>query len=189
MTDIPILKSVPYQDPRIIRVKGAPAVIRNSASVTKDSCFVYWASPKGDIQPAVDSRITEAQLQRWPEYRHWRRCEAHGPKEIEKVSIIISRQMWEKKKMLKIEQHMREIEDMRQLGYRCKIRLAQNFSRNDSEMNERILKRVKSAEDNLFKLIASEFDPSMRTQMLEMEVKEASASKLAHVGNKIQGVA
>ena len=189
MTDIPILKSVPYQDPRIIRVKGAPAVIRNSASVTKDSCFVYWASPKGDIQPAVDSRITEAQLQRWPEYRHWRRCEAHGPKEIEKVSIIISRQMWEKKKMLKIEQHMREIEDMRQLGYRCKIRLAQNFSRNDSEMNERILKRVKSAEDNLFKLIASEFDSSSRTQMLEMEVKEASASKLAHVGNKIQGVA
>jgi 5-methylcytosine-specific restriction endonuclease McrA len=35
----------------------------------------------------------------------------------------------------------------------------------------------------------SEFDPTIRTQMLEMEVKEASSSKLAHVGNKVQGVA
>lgn len=168
---------------------GAPAVVRNSSSATKDSVFVYWASPKGELQPAADSRITEAQLQRWPEYRHWRRCEAVGPKEIEKVSIIISRQMWEKKKQMKIAQHMREIDEMKQLGYRCRIRMAQGYSKNDVEMNERNLKRVKRAEDNLYKLICSEFDPTMRTQILEMEVKEASASKLAHVGNKHQGVA
>ena len=168
---------------------GAPSVIRNSSSATRDSVFVYWASPKGELQQAIDSRITEAQLQRWPEYRHWRRCEAVGPKEIEKVSIIISRQMWEKKKQMKIAQHMREIDEMKQLGYRCRIRMAQGYSKNDVEMNERNLKRVKRAEDNLYKLICSEFDPTIRTQILEMEVKEASASKLAHVGNKVQGVA
>jgi hypothetical protein len=78
---------------------------------------------------------------------------------------------------------------MKQLGYRCRIRMAQGYSKNDVEMNERNLKRVKRAEDNLYKLICSEFDPTMRTQILEMEVKEASASKLAHVGNKVQGVA
>jgi hypothetical protein len=182
-----VVERTKYTGPPAL-IGKAPSVIRNSSSATKDSVFVYWASPKGEIQPAADSRITEAQLQRWPEYRHWRRCEAHGPKEIEKVSIIISRQMWEKKKQMKIEQHMREIEDMRQLGYRCKLRLAQNYSRNDFEMNERILKRVKRAEENLFKLIASEFSPDNRSTYLEVEVREQNASKIAHVGQKRQGL-
>ena len=164
-------------------------MVRNSSSVTKDSVFVYWVSPKGEIQPAADSRITEAQLQRWPEYRNWRRCEAVGPKEIEKVSIIISRQMWEQKKNLKVQQHLREKFELDQLMVRCKLRKAQGYSKNDAEMNDRILKRAQKNEEALMRLICSEFDPTMRTTALEMEVREQSASKLAFVGRKHEGVA
>lgn len=184
---IPILKAGVAIDPRI--VKGAPALVRNSSSITKDSVFVYWVSPRGDIQPAADTRITEAQLQRWPEYRHWRRCEATGPREIEKVSVIISRQMWEKKKQMKVQQHLREKFALDQMAVRCKIRIAQDYSKFDAEQNRKLLIRAQKNEDALMKLIAQEFDPSMRTTALEMEVRPQSASPLAHVGQKATGVA
>jgi hypothetical protein len=155
----------------------------------KDSTFVYWVSPSGEIQPAADSRITEGQLQRWPEYRNWRRCEAVGAKEIEKVSIIISRQLWEKKKQLKVQQHLREKDALDQLAVRCKLRIAQGYSKDDLEMNQRLLKRTQANEDVLMRAIVSEFDPTIRTTALDMEVRSASTSKLAHVGGKHEGVA
>jgi hypothetical protein len=168
---------------------GAPRLVRNSSSVTKDSVFVYWVSPKGEIQAAADTRITEAQLRNWPEYRHWRRCEATGPKEIEKISIIISRQMWEKKKQMKVQQHLREKFALDQMAVRCKIRIAQGYSKNDEGLNRKLLARTQANEDALMKLIASEFDPTMRTTALDMEVRSQSTSRLAHVGQKPQGIA
>jgi hypothetical protein len=167
---------------------GAPRLVRNSSSAVKDSVFVYWVSPKGEIQPAADSRITEGQLQRWPEYRHWRRCEATGPKEIEKVSVIISRQLWEKKKQMKVQQHIREKFELDQLAFRAKLRIAQGFSKNDEEMNRRILQRAQQNEANLLKLIISEFDPTTRTTALDMEVRPQSTSRLAMVGQKATGI-
>jgi len=128
-------------------------------------------------------------LQRWPEYRHWRRCEAVGPKEIEKVSVIISRQLWEKKKQMKVQQRIREKFELDQLAVRAKLRIAQGFSKNDEEMNRRILQRAEENEANLMKLIVSEFDPTTRTTALDMEVRPQSTSRLAMVGQKAQGVA
>jgi hypothetical protein len=166
----------------------APAVVRSSATATKDSVFVYWVSPRGEIQPAADSRITEAQLQRWPEYRHWRRCEAVGAREIEKVSLIISRQHWERKKLEKVQQHMREIEDMKQIGVRCRLRMAQGYSKKDVEVNEKNLKRVQRAEDGLMRLITSEFAPGVRTTALAIELAPQSTSPVAHIAQKWEGI-
>lgn len=168
---------------------SAPRLVRNSSTTTKDNVFVYWVSPKGEMQPAADTRISEGQLQRWPEYRNWRRCEATGPKEIEKISIIISRQLWEKKKQMKIAQHIREKFELDQLMVRAKLRIAQGYSKNDAEMNQRVLQRAQHAEASLMKLICSDFDPTMRTTALEMEVRETSTSRLAMVGQKATGVA
>jgi len=168
-------------------MKG-PAVVRSSATNTKDNIFVYWCSPKGEIQPAADSRITEAQLQRMPEYRHWRRCEAVGAKEIEKISLILSRQMFEQKKQMKVEQHLREKFALDQLKVRCQLRMAQGYSKNDEEMNRRILQRAKHSEDMLYRVIASEFDPGLRNTALAIEVKEKSTSKVANIAQKREGI-
>ena len=150
---------------------------------------MYWVSPKGEIQPAADTRIAEAQLQRWPEYRHWRRCEAVGVREIEKISLIISRQMWEKKKQMKVQQHLREKAELDQLMVRCRLRAAQGYSKNDAELNQRILKRAQRTEDSLMALIASEFNPGLRTSALEMEIGPQSTSPVANVAQKQEGLA
>lgn len=171
------------------QVRRAPGIVRSSAAATKDNVFVYWVSPKGEIEPAADTRITEAQLRRWPEYRHWRRCEAVGVREIERVSLIISRQLFEKKKQMKVQQHLREKFELDQLAVRCKLRLAQGYSKNDVEMNRKILDRANRAEENMMRVIASEFDPSLRTTALQMEVKPQSTSPLAHVAQKREGIA
>lgn len=167
----------------------APGVVRSSATSTKDNVFVYWVSPKGEIQPAADTRITEAQLQSWPEYRHWKRCEAVGAKEIEKISLIISRQHWERKKLEKVQQHLRECEELKQLQIRSRLRKAQGYSKNDVEMNERILKRAQHTEHNFLSMIATSFDPTARTTALQVEMSPKSTSPLAGVGKKIEGIA
>ena len=171
------------------QVRHAPAIVRSNSRPTKDTIFVYWVSPKGEIQPAADTRITEAQLQRWPEYRYWRRCEAVGVREIEKISLIISRQMWEKKKLMKVQQHLREKAELDQLMVRCKLRAAGGFSKNDVEMNKKILQRAQKTEDSLMALIASEFNPSVRTSALEMEIRPQSTSPVANLACKQEGLA
>lgn len=167
----------------------APAIVRsNTNSTTKDNIFVYWVSPKGEIQPAADTRITEAQLQKWPQYRHWRRCEAVGAKEIEKVSLIMSRQMWENKKKEKVQQHLREFKQMEQVRISATLNKAKNYSANDVAANELTLKRIERAESNFLKLVASEFNPSERTTSLQMEAKTQSTSKVANLGVKQEGI-
>lgn len=171
-------------------VKKAPGlIISNSASTTvKDNVFVYWVSPKGVIQPAPDTRITEAQMRRMREYRHWKRCEAHGAREIEKVSLILSRQLFEQKKQMKVQQHLREKFHLDQLKFRCQLRLAQGFSKNDVELNKTILAKAKRSEEVLYRIIASEFDPSQRTSSLQMEARAQSTSKVAHIAQKRTGI-
>lgn len=166
----------------------APAIVRSNTTTTKDNIFVYWVSPKGEIQPAADTRITEAQLQRWPQYRHWRRFEAVGAAEIDKVSLIISRQMWENKKKEKVQQHLREKFELDQLAVRCKLRIAGGFSKNDEAMNKKILQRAQRSEDALMSLIASEFNPSTRTTSLQMEAKTQSTSPVARLAQKQEGL-
>ena len=168
---------------------ASPHLVRNSSSLAKDNVFVYWCSPKGEIEPAPDSRISEEQMRRMKGYEHWRRCEAVGVREIEKISLILSRQLFEKKKSMKVQQHLREKAELDQLVVRCRLRLAQQYSPKDVEVNERILKRARKNEDDLMRLVASEFDPALRNTALQMEVREQSTSPLAHVGAKRQGIA
>ena len=161
--------------------------IRNSAQATSDNVVVYCVSPKGEIELAPDNRLTQTQLDKIG-YKHWRRCEATGAREIERVSLILSRQLWEQKKKLKVQQHLREKAALDQLVARCRIRRAQGYSKKDVEVNERILRRAQKNEDDLMRLIASEFTPEIRTSALEMEVRPSSTSPLAHVGQKPQGL-
>ena len=186
MSSIPILTPGVAVDPRIIR--GAPRLVRNSSSAVKDNVFVYWVSPKGEIQPAADSRITTTQLQRWPEYKHWRRVEAVGAKEIEKVSLIIARQRFEQKKAMKVQQHLREKATLDQLQFRCKLRIAQSYSKNDEELNKKLMRRAQENEDALYRLIASEFDPAHRSTYLQMEMAPESTSRVAKLTQKVAGI-
>jgi len=107
----------------------------------------------------------------------WRRCEAVGAKEIERVSLIMSRQLEEKKRKMKVQQHLREQQHRDQLKARCRIRIAQAYSGNDVEMNRRLLKRTEEQEDRFMRMIARGFDPANRTSMLEMEHKEDSRAR------------
>lgn len=169
-------------------ILGAPRVVRNSSSATRDNVVVYVCSPKGDIELAPDNRMTQSQLDRIG-YKGWKRCEAVGTKEIERLSVKLSKQLWEQKKQMKIGQHLREKADLDQLMVRCRLRMAQCYSKNDQEMNKRILQRAANNENMLMRLIASEFDPSIRTSGLEMEVRAQSTSKVANIAQKRQGVA
>lgn len=168
---------------------GLPNLIlkTNSSSASKDNVFCYFVNQRGEIMPAPDSRVTPRQC--GLDERYWRRFEAVGAREIEKVSLVISRQMFEKKKQMKVEQHLRERFAIEQLKFRCKLRQGQQYSKNDAEMNKRILQRAEKAENMLYAVIASEFDPLARNTALSIEVKEQSTSKLAHIGQKRQGIA
>ena len=168
--------------------RGPRVISRNSASAAKDNSVVYCVSPAGEIELAPDNRLTQTQLDKIG-YKHWRRCEATGAREIEKLSIILARQMFEQKKKMKVQQHLREKVELDQLVIRCKLRLAQGYSKADVEINERILKRARKNEEDLMKLVCSEFDPAGRTTALAVELKPQSTSPLAHVGEKKQGIA
>jgi len=164
-------------------------VKRNSASAVRDDIVVYWASPSGQLQIAPDSRITQEQLSRMREYRHWRRCEAVGAREIEKISLIISRQMFERKKQQKVQQALREMDLVKQAQISAKLRAAVNFSKNDVELNKTLEKRWAAREAAALAVIASEFAPDRRTTALEMELRPKSTSKLAHFAQKPEGIA
>lgn len=170
------------------RVYGAPVILNtNSSSATRDDRFVYFVNQKGEIMPAPDSRVTAQQCGLDP--AKWRRFEAQGAKEIEKISLMLSKQMFEKKKNMKVQQHLRERFTLEQLKFRCKLRAAQGFSLNDAELNKKILARAERAENALYDCIASEFDPNHRNTALAIEVKPQSTSKLAHINQKRMGIA
>jgi hypothetical protein len=162
-------------------------VVRNSSSATRDNVVVYLCSPKGEIELAPDNRMTQAQLDKIG-YKKWKRCEAVGVKEIERLSGILAHQAFEQKKKLQIMQHMREKRDLDQLMVRCKLRLAQSYSANDVALNKRILQRAERNEALLLQIICSEFDPTTSRTALEMVVRPQSTSKVANIVQKRQGV-
>lgn len=148
-----------------------------------DKVFAYFCNAAGKIIPAPDTRMTPKQCGLGPE---WRRCEAVGAKEIEKVSLIISRQLWEEKKQLKVQQKLREMEFLKEREVSAKLRGAKNFSPHDVEVNrdrERIWNRK---QDQLLALIYEEFDPTKRHTALAMELGDAS---IARGPKKHEGIA
>jgi hypothetical protein len=176
------------------KVKAPSVINRNSASATKDNVVSYWVSPSGEIQYAPDSRITEEQMRAMPEYRHWRRFEAVGAKEIEKISLIVSRQMFDKRRKLKVQQALRELEFLKQARVSAHLRVAQGYSKNDALLSAKQEKTWAAREERAMAVIVSDltnantFDPASRTTALEIEVRERSTSKLAHINQKREGV-
>jgi hypothetical protein len=151
-----------------------------------DSKFAYFVNAAGRILEAPDTRMTVEQCGLNP--AEWKRCVAEGAKEIERVSLIISRQYWEGKKERTAAQHLREKGYIEQAKARCRIRAAQNFSKNDVSLNRQIIDRYNRREDELIKFIVSEFNPSLRNTALDMELHDESTSPLRNVGAKRKGV-
>ena len=152
----------------------------------KDSTVAYFVNAAGKIVPAPDSRVSPAQCGLGPE---WRRCEATGAREIEKVSLALSRQRWEEKKQRTVQQHLREKAFIDQVRARCRIRAAQSFSENDVSINRQIQKKIEAREEALYQLIVSEFDMTNRHTAFDMELSEQSTSPLANGAKKRQGIA
>jgi len=155
--------------------------------VAKDSTVVYFAHCSGKLMMAPDTRVSPSQCGLGPE---WRRCEAVGAREIEKVSLILSRQLWEEKKKRDIQQFFREQECLKQAKVRCKLRIAQSFSPNDKSINRQMLAKLENHESKLISLAVSEFDPTKRTSAMEMEVKpQSTAPTGANIDRKHGGIA
>ena len=144
------------------------------SAVTTDKVFAYFVNAAGKIIPAPDTRMSVKQSGMGPE---WRRCEAVGAKEIERISAIISRQVWEEKKERTVVQHLREKSFIDQVKVRCRLRIAQSFSQNDEAINRQIYAKIEAREKALYDFIASEFDITARNTGLEMEFSEASTAR------------
>lgn len=153
--------------------------------MTKDSCFVYFAHSSGRLMPAPDTRMRPEQCGLNP--NQWRRCEAVGIREIEKVSLILSKQMWEDKKARMVTAKLREMEFLQQRATTARIRAAQSFSAKDVEANRMLEQKWKKKHDQAIELIVSEFDPLRRNTALEMELKDEPIVA-HHFGQKHQGV-
>ena len=166
---------------------GVQIISSGSNGLQKDSIFAYFVNAAGKIIPAPDTRVSARQVGLDPE--KWRRCEAYGIREIEKVSIVISRQLWEEKKQRTVLQRIREKNFLDQLAIRARLRMAQGFSKNDISLNQQLLAKCRRHEDELMQLIVSEFDPTKRHTALAIELHEESTSPLRNVGAKRQGIA
>ena len=149
-----------------------------------DKTVAYYAHPSGRLILAPDTRMSPQQAGL---DANWRRCEAVGVREIEKISLILSRQAFEEKKARTVMQHLREKEFIDQVKIRCKLRIAQAFSKNDASINQQIYRKIEAREDQLYRLIASEFDYSARNTALDVELHE-QPNLPHHLGKKPAGV-
>jgi hypothetical protein len=165
---------------------------RNSATTQKDNVLAYFACADGTLMLAPDTRVSPAQCGLDP--RKWRRVEAHGAHEMEQVSVILARQEFEKKRRMKVERALRELEFLRQSRAGARLRASMNYSANDVRANQLQERRWAIREDYYLNIIASEidpsqgFDPASRTTMLACEAEEQSRGPLAHINQKPTGI-
>lgn len=165
---------------------------RNSATTAPDNKLAYFACSDGTLMLAPDTRVSPQQCGLDP--RKWRRVEANGAREMEQVSVILARQEFEKKRKMKVERALRELEFLRQSRAGARLRASMNYSANDVKANLLQERRWAAREDYYLNIIASEvdpshrFDPTKRTTMLEVEMAPKSTSQLANVGNKPTGI-
>ena len=150
-----------------------------------DKVFCYFAHASGRLVPAPDTRMRPEQCGMDP--RHWERCEAVGAKEIERVSLILSRQIFEDQKARKVGQILREMEFLKQRAVSARLRRATNFSPKDVQANERLEQRWKRKQDLMLAVVVSEFDATKRNAALEVELRDAPVNP-HHLGHKRQGV-
>lgn len=165
---------------------------RNSATTEKDNILAYFACADGTLMLAPDTRVSPQQCGLDP--KRWRRVEAHGAREMEQVSVILARQEFERKRRMKVERALREVEFLRQSRAGARLRASMNYSPNDVRANQLQERRWAIREDHYLNIIASEidpsqgFDPTSRTTMLEVEMAPKSTSSLANVNQKPTGI-
>lgn len=165
---------------------------RNSATTETDAKLAYFACADGTLMLAPDTRVSPQQCGLDP--RKWRRVEAHGAHEMEQVSVILARQEFEKKRRMKVERALRELEFLRQSRAGARLRASMNFSPNDVKANLLQERRWAAREDYYLNIIASEvnpshgFDPASRTTILEVEMAPRSTSPLANINQKSTGI-
>jgi hypothetical protein len=138
--------------------------------IRKHETVRYFVSAAGRIVPAPDNRVTAEQCG----FSGWQTCDAQGAKEIETLSIRLSRQRFEDQKALSAEQQLREKTFRERLKANARIRIAMNYSANDVEYNQRMLRRMEDQERMQELAILAQFDPTSKTSGFELEIKEAS---------------
>lgn len=155
-----------------------------SRPATLNEALVYFVSPSGEIQLSPDNRITDPAL---VGRRGWRSFEAKTAKEKEDVATRMAAQLWERKRSMQVEQHMREQRQRNELRASAQIRLANPKSQFDALCNQKIIERLDEDEQKFFKLLSDEFDPTKRSSGLEIEWKEAAIGFAAR-GDKRAGL-
>lgn len=140
-------------------------VIRQS-----DKTVVYYCNAAGRIILAPDSRMRPEQCGLDP--ANWKRCEATGAREIEKVSLVLSRQIWEEKRQREVTKKIREIGFLQQREASARLRAAQRHSPEDVKVNLQLERDWKRKQDQVLDLIAMEFDPTKRSSALDIELHE-----------------
>lgn len=163
---------------------GEIVQILASRPAVHDETLIYYVSPSGEIQLAPDNRITDpAKVGR----KGWHSFEARTAKEKEDVAARMAEQLWQKKKDMQVQQHMREAHKRNELRASARLRLCNPKSKLDALCNQKIIDRLDEDEQKFFKLLSDEFDPTKRTSGLEIEWKEAAIG-FASRGEKRAGL-
>jgi hypothetical protein len=161
-------------------------IIESNAKPTQsDRVVAYFVSIKGEKMLAPDTRVSVIDCGLHP--LQWRREEAVGAKEIERLSVDLSRQLWDKKRGMTAAQHLREKKFIDEVKIRCRLRIAQAYSENDAAMNRRILTSIEKREEDLVSMIVSTFDVSKRTSALAIEISPESVNPHS-LGKKRAGI-
>lgn len=161
-----------------------PAILSSHIAST-DETLVYFVLPNGEVRLAPDNRIRNPHLLGWAGAHCF---EAKTAKEKDDVSRRMAKQLFEKKRTMEVEKHMREQAKRNELRASAKIRLANPRSKFDALCNQKIIEKIEQDEQAFFKLLSEEFDPAKRTSGLEMEWQEAPIGMAAR-GEKRAGLA
>jgi hypothetical protein len=152
---------------------------------THNEVLVYYVSPKGEIMLAPDNRVMPRDLG----LKGWHAFEAKTAREKDDVATRMAAQLHARQRQMKVEQRMREQQHRDILRSSARLRLANPRSEFDAVCNKAILRKMDEDDDQFFKDLAKEFDPTNRTSGLEIERKEAPIGWAAQRGEKRQGVA
>jgi hypothetical protein len=162
--------------------------ILQSRSTTTDETMVYFVHRfNGEIRLSPDNRIRDPRKLGWNP-AEWGMYEAKTAREKESISGRMAAQLYEKKKSMKVEQHMREQAKRNELRCSARLRLAQSPTQLDAMCNQKIIERIDADETQFFKDLAEEFTSAERTSGLEMEWAPQNTSYWGRRGEKQAGV-
>lgn len=163
--------------------------ILQSRSVTQDETLAYFVNRySGEIRLSPDNRISDPEKLGWNP-TEWGFYEANTAREKDAVSGRMAAQLYEKKKSMKVEQHLREQRKRNELRASAQIRLAQAPTKLDAMCNQSIIARIDADETQFFKDLAEEFSSAERTSGLEIEFRAKPTGFWAERGDKQMGIA